>query len=333
MRSAAWRGSTSIPDPATQGIEKKLVLRAARRALSQEMPRRILRAETAEDTAFTLTDDRHVVWEGAKIARLKRDKNLLKPAVEILHSEFLDGLARERLRARISAYLAVETERRLGPLLKVIAEPPAPELRGILHRLGEASGVMPAEPVSPELRTVLKKAGIDAGRFAIYMPAILKPGAAKLRALLWGVRMTATRRNSPPPASSRPRCPAIGARISRWNMGWLPAGPVMVRLDIAEKLVREMHYLVRKNPVLLPPNLGSRMGLKPEQLAPVLHVLGFRIIPAGNLGTKYFGPPSPPMLGRRKMEPRQPAPPPPPPEPVSEDNPFAALAALRRARA
>jgi ATP-dependent RNA helicase SUPV3L1/SUV3 len=317
------------PDPATQGAEKKLVLRAARRALGQEMPRRILRAENAADEAFSLTDDRFVVWEEAKIARLKGSENLLKPTVEILHSEFLDGLARERLRARISAWLATETERRLGPLLKAMADP-APELRGIMHRLGEASGVMPAEPVTQELRAVLKKTGVVVGRFAFFMPAALKPGAAKLRALLWGAWHD---RNPPPlPAAGLVSAPMPGNWGADFalSMGWLPAGPVMVRLDVAEKLVGEMHYLVRKHPVLLPPNLGSRMGLKPEQLSPVLNALGFRIIAAATLGAKYFGPPAPPMLARRKMEPRPPAPPPPPPVEVSEDNPFAALAALRR---
>ncbi|HUW81024.1 MAG TPA: DNA helicase, partial [Acidocella sp.] len=301
----------------------------ARRALGQEMPRRILRAESAADEAFTLTDDRQIVWEGAKIARLKRGASLLKPVVEMLHSEFLDGLARERLRARISVYLAAETERRLGPLLAAMADP-VPELRGVMHRLGEASGVMPAEPVAQELRPVLKKLGIEAGRFAFFMPAALKPGAAKLRALLWGVWHD---RNPP----ELPQAGLVSAPMpGNWgedfalSMGWLPAGPVMVRLDIAEKLVREMYFLLRKHPILLPPNLGSRMGLKPEQLSPVLHVLGFRIIPAAILSAKYYGPPAPPMLARRKMEPRPPAAPPPPPVPVSEDNPFAALAALRQ---
>ncbi|OYV38810.1 MAG: hypothetical protein B7Z80_09050 [Rhodospirillales bacterium 20-64-7] len=116
------------------------------------------------------------------------------------------------------------------------------------------------------------------------------------------------------------------------EMGWLPAGPVMVRLDVAERLVGEMHYVLRKHPVPVPPNLGSRMGLKPDQLSPVLHALGFRIIPAASLREGCFGPPAPPMLARRKLEPRKPAEPPPPAEPVSEDNPFAALAALKRAK-
>jgi len=317
------------PDPSAQGAEKKFLLRATRRALGQEMPRRILRAETAADDAFTLTDDRYVVWEGAKIARLKRDKNLLKPAIDILHSEFLDGLARERLRARISAWLTAETERRLGPLLKAMADP-KPELRGIMHRLGESSGVMPAEPVSPELRPLLKKAGIEAGRFAFFMPAVLKPGAARLRALLWGVQHDRNPPELPQPGLVSAPMPGNWGEDFALSMGWLPAGPVMVRLDIAEKLVREMHYLVRKHPILVPPNLGSRMGLKPDQLSAVLNVLGFRIIPSGTLSHKYYGPPAPPMLARRKMEPRVQAPPPPPPAPVSEDNPFAALAALRR---
>ena len=330
------------PDPATQGAEKKLVLRAARRALAQEMPRRILSAETAADDAFTLTDDRQIEWAGARIARLKRSDNFLKPGIEVLSSEFLDGLARERLRARLAAWLAAETEKRLGALLKAMSDPPA-SLRGIVHRLSESGGVLPAEPVSPDLRQEAKKFGIDLGRFAMYLPAALKPGAARLRALFWGVWHD---RNPPPlPAAGLVSAPMP----DNWGpdfalaMGWLPAGPLMIRLDVAERLTRELHYLLRKHPIPLPPNIGSRMGLKPDQLAPVLQHLGFRIISAGTEDDKHYGPPGPAMLARRRMEqtarphhnkvlptPQQAAKPKtPPPVEVDADNPFAALAALK----
>jgi len=323
------------PDPATQGQEKKLVQRAARRALAQEMPRRIIRAENAGDDAFTLTDDRHIEWEGAKIARLRKSEAFLKPSIEVLHSEFLDGLARERLRSRLAAYLATETEKRLGALLKAMENPPAP-LRGIVHRLSESGGVLPAEPFAPELRQEAKKFGIDLGRFAMYLPAALKPGAARLRALFWGVWND---RNPPPlPAPGLVSAPMP----SNWGtdfalaMGWLPAGELMIRLDVVEKLVRELHFLLRKHPILVPPNLGSRMGLKPEQLVPVLHVLGFRIVAAGTLGAKHYGPAAPPLLARRKMEQHRTAPAAPvkpaAPEPALADSPFAALAALKTAR-
>ncbi len=319
------------PDPSTQGSEKKLVLRAARRALAQEMPRRIIRAETAADDAFTLTDDRFIEWEGAKIAKLKKSETFLKPAVDIIHSEFLDGLARERLRVRLATWLATETEKRLGALLKAMENPPAP-LRGIVHRLSESGGVLEAEPVAPELRQEAKTFGIDLGRFAIYLPAALKPGAARLRALFWGVWHD---RNPPPlPAPGLVSAPMP----SNWGpdfalvMGWVQAGPLMIRLDVVERITRELHYLLRKHPILLPPNIGSRMGLKPDQLAPVLNVLGFRIIPAGTLGAKHYGPAAPAMLARRKMEHQQhaPAAPAAEPAPVLADSPFAALAALKK---
>jgi ATP-dependent RNA helicase SUPV3L1/SUV3 len=323
-------GFTFHPDPATQGQEKKLVQRAARRALAAEMPRRILAAETATDDQLALEDDRTISWLGAKIARLKRTENQLKPAVEILHSEFLDGLAREQIRTRLSAYVAGQVQARLGPLLAAMANPPA-ELRGIMHRLGEGTGVLPPEPVSHEQRLGLKKLGVEAGRFALFMPAVLKPGGARLRALLWGVSHD---RNPPPlPAPGLVSAPMPG----NWGpdfaleMGWLPAEGLLIRLDIVERLVKELHYLLRKHPILLPPNLGSRMGLKPEQLAPVMHQLGFRIMPAGEPHPRKYGPPAPAMLGRRKMEPRAAPEPVAAPVAISEDNPFAALAALRRA--
>ena len=331
------------PDPATQGPEKKILLRAARRALGVEMPRRILAAETAADDAITLSDDRHFIWEGVKIARLKKTDIFLKPGVEVLHSEFLDGLARERIRARLAAWLATETEKRLGALLKAMENPPAP-LRGIVHRLSESGGVLPPEPFTPELRQEAKTFGIDMGRFAMYLPAALKPGAARLRALFWGVWYDRVPPELPTPGLVCAPMPANWGHDFALAMGWVQVNDIMIRLDVVERITRELHYLMRKHQIMLPANLGSRMGLKPEQLAPTLNVLGFRLFPAGVPGDKYYGPPAPAMLGRRKQEhhqqQRQPAAPArkqerakePEPVAVDADNPFAALAALKVAR-
>ncbi len=329
------------PDPATQGPEKKILLRAARRALGVEMPRRILAAETAADDAITLSDDRHFIWENVKIAKLKKTDIFLKPGVEVLHSEFLDGLARERIRARLAAWLATETEKRLGALLKAMENPPT-ILRGIVHRLSESGGVLPPEPFTPELRQEAKKFGIDMGRFAMYLPAALKPGAARLRALFWGVWYDRTPPELPAPGLVCAPMPNNWGYDFALAMGWVQVNDIMIRLDVVERVTRELHYLVRKHQILLPPNLASRMGLKPEQLAPTLNVLGFRVFPASVQSDKYFGPPAPAMLGRRKQEQqprqRQAVAPMRKQERESEtvtvdaNNPFAALAALKVAR-
>jgi ATP-dependent RNA helicase SUPV3L1/SUV3 len=112
-------------------------------------------------------------------------------------------------------------------------------------------------------------------------------------------------------------------------MGWVMAGPVMIRLDVAERLARELGYLIRKHPVPVPPGIASRLSLKPEHLPAALNALGLRIIPAPALGEGQFGPPAPPLLARRKATtPKPVAAQPVAPKP---DNPFAALAALKRA--
>jgi ATP-dependent RNA helicase SUPV3L1/SUV3 len=319
------------PDPLSQGQEKKLVLRAARRALGQEMPRRILRAETAPDSAFSVLTTRKIMWEGAEIARLKRGVGILRPAVEILHSEFLDGAARERVRLRLTAYLNAQIDTHLAPLVQAIAAP-APELRGVVHRLGEALGILPGEELAASLRPAAKQAGIVAGRFALFMPALLKPRPAFLRALLWSLWQE----------QAMPELPAAGLvsieRPGAWPegieqfFGWVPAGPLLIRLDIAEKVGRELHYLIRRHPALVPANLASRLSCKPDQLSPVLNALGLRIIPAAALDAKRFGPPAPPMLARRKgVAPRPARVTQPQVSMPAPDNPFAALAALKRA--
>jgi ATP-dependent RNA helicase SUPV3L1/SUV3 len=71
------------------------------------------------------------------------------------------------------------------------------------------------------------------------------------------------------------------------------------------------------------------MSLKPEHLPAALNALGFRIIPAMALRAEAYGPPAPPMLARRKI--LAPAPAAVAPVLVRPDNPFAALAGLKRA--
>ena len=77
----------------------------------------------------------------------------------------------------------------------------------------------------------------------------------------------------------------------------------------------------------VPADLASRLAVPAASLTAVLHGLGMRLAPPGVLGAGQYGPPAPPMmLPRRHVRPpaARPAP------PVRPDNPFAALAVLRR---
>ncbi len=215
-------GFEFIPDPGAAGEERRLVLRAARRALREEMPRRVAAAEAAADSAFALTAEHALLWDGQPIAQLRPGGSLLRPRVEVSGSEFLDGAERERLRLRLQRFVDDAVRFDLAPLFEALsaAESDA-ALRGPLHRLREALGVIPgsgAEAADPALRTRLKAAGARAGRFALFIPALLKPRPAAMRARLWALAHGLRFPRCPPRAWSPAVLRPTGRRASprRW---------------------------------------------------------------------------------------------------------------------
>jgi ATP-dependent RNA helicase SUPV3L1/SUV3 len=321
-----------IPDPLAEGLEKKLVLRAARRALRAEMPRRVLAAETAVDGAFALTAEHRIVWDGVPIARLRRGATRLAPRAEVLDSEFLDGAERERLRIRLQAFLDRQVRHDLAPLFTAIERARRdPALRGPMHLLGEALGLLPGEigqELAPELRGRLKAIGVKAGRFALFVPALLKPRAAAMRA-----RLLALDRDVPTPALPPPGLVSLPAPPD-WPpglaaaLGWLEIGPALLRLDIAERVAAELAWTTRHGAAALPAGLASRFAVRADLLPVVLRRLGLRVVPAASLSAAEYGPPTPSMIlpPRRRRAPMPDA----SPRAVRPASPFAALAALRQ---
>ena len=66
------------------------------------MPRRVGLLVAARDSEFSVGANTRVVWDGVEIARLVPGRSLLRPQVEVLDSEFLDGPQRERIRRRLA---------------------------------------------------------------------------------------------------------------------------------------------------------------------------------------------------------------------------------------
>ena len=295
---------------ATDADQRRLVLRAARRALHSEMPKRVTDMEAASDEAFALTPTHAITWDGAEIARLKPGPTPDKPQIEPLASEFLDGEKRERVRARLATWLEAMLKREFAALDAVEAK--AAEdgaLRGPAFQLREYLGLMPGgteAEINPELRQKLKAIGIRAGRFALYLPEMLKPRPMALRAQLWALKADCETPSLPggglvsvPPIEGWPE--GFGE-----TMGWVTAGPVLLRLDVAERVAGELGHLTRRAPAMLPPDVASRLGVKADVLPSVLAALGFRLIPGEPLAEDAFGPPGPAMVSARREEHRHP---------------------------
>jgi ATP-dependent RNA helicase SUPV3L1/SUV3 len=248
----------------------------------------------------------------------------------MLDSEFLDGAQRERLRIRLQRFLDDRISHDLAPLLAAAGKGNTqPDFRGLLHRLTEALGLIlgdEGDALPPPVRAALKAIGVKAGRFGLFIPALLKPRAAAMRGRLWGVQNGVAVPALPSPdLVSLPRRPDWPTGFAD-AMGWLEAGPVLLRLDIAERVAAELAWATRRGPTALPAGLASRFSLKVDLLPVVLRRLGFRVVPAGVLPADQFGPPAPAMLlplRRRRAVATHPL-------SVQVHGPFAALAALKR---
>jgi ATP-dependent RNA helicase SUPV3L1/SUV3 len=294
------------------------------------MPRRVGTLEAAPDAAFMLNVDFTITWDDVAVARLRRGTSALRPRVQVLDSEFLDGAQRERLRIRLQQFVDDRIAHDLGPLRRAADMAASqPGFRGMLHRLTEALGLIltdEGDALLPASRAALKAIGVKAGRFALFLPALLKPRAAAMRALLWGLQ-----HSHPVPVLPSPDLVSLPRRPD-WPhgfpeaMGWLEAGPVLLRLDIAERVAAELAWATRRGATAVPAGLASRFSLKADLLPVVLRRLGFRVLPASSLAANEFGPPSPTMilpLRRRRIVPTEPL-------SVQAHGPFAALAALKR---
>ncbi len=318
-----------VPDQSTVGDARKLVMRAARRALIGEMPRRVARLEAAADSEFAWLPSQRIAWEGAPVARLRPGSSPIRPQVEVLASDYLDGPLRELVRLRLQSVIDQRIHDALSPLFQAVALAERDgTLRGPLHRLIEGLGVVPGATegeIPPALRGRLKGLEVRAGRFALFLPALLKPRARWVRAALWALRQGMDMPDLPPP-STVTLPPQDWPQGFAAAFGWLDCGPVLLRLDIAERVAAEFGFAARAKPVVVPGDLAQRLSLKPDHLPAVLRTLGLRLNPSVALGEREFGPPAPATLAPQRRKRVEPAPLPPAPR---RDSPFAALAALR----
>ena len=328
-------GFQFVPDPLAEGPEKRMVLRAARRALRAWIPGRVAALEGAGDEAFSWGVDHRLRWGAAVVGRLRAGVAFLRPVVEVTDSEYLDGAGRERVRVRLDAYVRGRIFGELGALFAAEAAAAGDAaLRGPLHRVLEGGGVVAGATegeIDPGVRGRLKALGVRAGRLALFLPAALKPRAMGMRAALWALRAGVGTPGLPGAGLVSCRAPDEWPGGFGAAMGWVTAGPVLVRLDIAERVVAELAYMARRGRAVVPGDLASRLAVRVEELPSVLRGLGVRLAPPMVLEAGQFGPPGPLMVlparrgrvvagGRGVVEVAA----------LRTDNPFAALARLWR---
>ena len=274
--------------------DRKMLLSAGEKALP-----RILAEQAARLRASAFADvelDRgRVVWRGQELASLSPGALASKPV--IAPSRDLERIA-EPERATFLRALAEWVQSRLQPLealdkLQQAATDPdaGSQARAVLLSLIENHGTVARvdagiHHLPKEMRPFLRRLGVVFGALDIFAPALLKPAPRK--ALFESG--TDTR---PLEEAMRSVLPA-GKRIPA---GYRPAGDQLIRIDVAEKLVRNAHDARSKagdaRSFVLDSALAVSTGLTEGGFERLLGAAGFRRRKAKALPEGAFGPPAP----------------------------------------
>ena len=272
-------------DPAARATDRRLLLAAAEKHLSGERRRRGEALIAAEDIAFTLVDDA-IVWNGHAVALLTPGPSLARPQLKL--DRDLDCLARpqrEAVAARVNGWFAAMLGRHL-PALVALAEaardPQAtPALRVVAGELEAAGGLIPRlalheslEALGQDERKRLRRIGITIGALDLFDPRLLKPGAARWRQALLGVR------------GKRPVLPREGATVlprgvpgAQLATGFRPLAAQAVRVDLVERIARAAHDARQgRKPFAPDPALATSMGITAATLERLMAELGFRTV-------------------------------------------------------
>jgi len=301
------RGFRFQLDPGAEGIHGKATRSAAAQVLARELGMRARRVAAAQPDALQLDRRGQILWRGEEIAEIQAADDALKPTVSLLVDEHLSGPDREKVQARLEAWLTQTIAEKLKPLIEIgNAEDITGLARGIAFRLRENLGVLRREVVAEEIKSLdqnsraqLRKYGVRFGAFNIYFPVLLKPAAAELVVTLWALKNAGTIGLTIDTLPEPPR-PGLTSFAPDPNTpdpfyrayGYHVCGPRAVRLDMLERLADFIRPLLawRGSQGATPPKgatgdggftvtpeMMSLLGCSPEELGGVLKALGFRL--------------------------------------------------------
>ncbi len=280
LRAGVLEGFRFRPDGAATDGSRGL-LAAANRALRGLVRERVETLERDDDTAFALGPGADLLWRRAAVARLVAGDSALTPQVDVLGSDLLDAPLKERVRRRLTAWLESQLRIALAPLFALRDGAPAGPARGLAFALAEGLGTVTRRSLakqvlalSPADRRDLSRLGVTVGRLAVFLPALQRPEAMRLRARLYAVRHGLRSHAGPEGLPSSPNDPE---RASAFFLacGYFPAGPRVIRLDRLERAAALTSRLSRTGPFVPPRELPGILGCRAEELPAILTAIGY----------------------------------------------------------
>ncbi len=280
-------------DPLARAGEQRLLLASAERYLVKELSLRAGQLAAADDAAFTLefagAMPPRLLWQGARVAVLRRGRDAMAPRIELdrsLASLSIDD--RRRVQTRIEGWFAAALARELGPLVRLagLRDSVSPVARGLIVRLVETLGMIGRDDANDQVEALLRgdrqamtRAGVRLGATHVFAGALLRPEPTRWRVALWAVWNEIKQVPALPPAG---RVSVVVA--PDWPPGFIETagfwriGSEAVRIDMVDRLARAIHGRREGRAPFIPdPNWAASAGLTRDGLARLMRALGYRL--------------------------------------------------------
>jgi len=217
----------------------------------------------ATDEQFTLSPNGELLWQdkvgsplpGAPVATLSKSEAILAPSVTPIDGAVaLAGVDAAEAQAVLERAVTAQIAKILEPLvaLKTAGDVDGvtDSVRGIYDDVYAALGILPREALASHIagldtdtRRFVRQAGIKLGPVLVFMPALNKPAAVKLRALLWAIY------NDKPLPVITPRDGVVSQKPEDENpdpafyqaIGYPLYGARAVRIDMLDRVISAVY--------------------------------------------------------------------------------------------
>lgn len=269
---------------ATPG-ETETLKQAGRAVLGPEFSLRAARMYKAPNSEFDFSPEGVLTWNGDAVGKLSVGHDIFSPKVAALVSDEAGDDVREKVERRLSAYVEQTVLATCGPLLALRSDEELAGLgRGFAYRLVEAMGVLRRTVVADEVKALdqdarrpLRKHGVRFGQYCVFVPAVLKPAATRMRVVLQSLMNGAAPNALASGLVTIPVEKDVPAESYLFN-GYYPAGSRAVRADMLERLADMLREQDRNNGFEATADMLSITGLSLEQFASVMEALGYHAV-------------------------------------------------------
>ena len=268
-----------------EGVDKDLLMSAARKALMGEVSLRVKALVSSLDDAFKVGARGEVFWREAEIGRLVKGDSLHLPRAEVHLSDLLEGDNLKKVQKRLSDFASSIAAGRLSKLVDLVSNDDLSGVaRGVAYQVYEGLGVVPSGQVSDLLKELdeegkaqLARRGIRLGIDMIYMPDLLKPAEIEVKALLYGLWFGEWNDFKFLSSGVVAFDKGKGGSDEYWlALGYRRLGERYVRVDIGERLSALVRQAARSGKFSISEEMVSLVGTTHEHMQAMVVDLGYR---------------------------------------------------------